>query len=226
MGRKKQRSTLQMAQAARNMAQIHATDKENIPPTVLASSLVEARLETHAQRLRGDEFKRKYNNEHRKQVRSQGAKAALQSKIKDAQIELSAAQNELEETQGQLAKILVRKSVLEKEKDALRKRKDRAPAIKAHAVEKAAEKAKTIHLSENGMFSELSREMVRELVQSGVPVGRIDDAIQAVSTGLGVAVSDSISRRSAARIVLEGGIASKIQIGHEIDNSKGLCISN
>jgi len=224
MAPKKQRSLLQKAHTAFNLAKMCAcgNNKENLPPTVLASSLVEARSEIETQRLRGNEFKRKYNNEHRKQVQSQDAKATLRSSVQNSQMELAATQKELEDTQGQLAKALEPKTMLEKMKDALRKRKDRAPAIKARAVEKAVENAKTIRLSESGMFSESSREMVRELVQSGVPIAHVDDAIQAVSAGLGISVQDSISQRSAARIVLEGGIASKIQVGHEISNTNGL----
>ncbi|KAI0066539.1 hypothetical protein BV25DRAFT_1868215 [Artomyces pyxidatus] len=70
-----------------------------------------------------------------------------------------------------------------------------------------------------GVINENSREMVRELANLGLPMEHASAAIHTVLGGAGMEVEGSISRRSSGRIVHEGGVASMMQIGHEIRHS-------
>jgi hypothetical protein len=65
--------------------------------------------------------------------------------------------------------------------------------------------------------------MVRELAQLSVPVANINSVIRAVNDSTGVATKGSISRRTASRIVLEGGVASKVQLVEEIQAADSEC---
>ena len=128
------------------------------------------------------------------------------------------------ETEHQLSCAVAQNKVLVKEQKVLRLCDSQAPVQKAKAIEKAVAKA-TIsqssgtHLKEKGVVSDPSRAMVRNLVQLGVPVANVEGAINAVSEQLGVSVQDSLSARTVSRIVLEGGVAAKLQLVHEIQQT-------
>jgi hypothetical protein len=73
MSRKKQRSLKQQAQSAQNLTQINAPGKENVIPKeslVPSSSLAAVIRLKEVERERGDDYKRRLNNEHRKERRS------------------------------------------------------------------------------------------------------------------------------------------------------------
>ncbi|KAJ7605696.1 hypothetical protein DFH06DRAFT_1020041 [Mycena polygramma] len=76
-----------------------------------------------------------------------------------------------------------------------------------------------------GIFTEQSREMVRDLVGFKVAAANMEGVIQTVAKGLGVALQDGISARQVPRIVEEGGIASDIQVASEIQAAKAFTIS-
>lgn len=58
--------------------------------------------------------------------------------------------------------------------------------------------------------------MIRDLVENGVPVDRVNDVIHSVCDSFSIIVPDKVSPRSVSRIVLEGGFAAKMQLVHEI----------
>lgn len=105
---------------------------------------------------------------------------------------------------------------LKHQKDALRKTKEWVPARIALAVKKGNQTATTLHLREHGSFSEACRDLVQEMVGCGVSVDCVDDIIHTVCDTFGVDVPDTISARSVGRIVMEGGVASQMQLGYEM----------
>jgi hypothetical protein len=107
----------------------------------------------------------------------------------------------------------------------LQKRCNRVPEIKAKAVKRAKDSAnkenKTYKLLHKGAYSPQARELARMLVLAGCSRGYVSNVIHAVCKSAGVAVKGSMSRRTVSRAILEGGIAAKIQIGHELAQAEG-----
>lgn len=66
--------------------------------------------------------------------------------------------------------------------------------------------------------------MIRELLGIGIPEARVADTIQIVGASVGIVVEGDISATSVARIACEGGVAAEMQIVHEIEKSKGMCL--
>ena len=64
------------------------------------------------------------------------------------------------------------------------------------------------------------REMVWDLVQSGVPVDSVDDVVHAVCPASGITIQNNMSPYSVGQIVFEGGIVAKMQLVHEIINAE------
>ena len=112
-----------------------------------------------------------------------------------------------------------------KENHILKKRCDRAPKIRANAVNRAKKAAnkenRTCKLLHKGAYSPQARELARMLVSAGCSRGYVSNVIHAVCKNAGVAVQGSMSRRTVSRAILEGGIAAKIQIGHELAQAEG-----
>ena len=92
-----------------------------------------------------------------------------------------------------------------------------AAAVEARAESRLPEKVqhsleKPYSLKENGIFSEQTWTMTRELVKVGVPMEQVGSAVKAVAQGFGVNVKGCISARSVGRITLEGGLAAQLQM--------------
>jgi hypothetical protein len=77
-------------------------------------------------------------------------------------------------------------------------------------------------LKEKGVIRDGTRHIVRDLVQLGVPMENVSSALEAVAQGLGMKVKGHVSTRSVGRIVLEGGVAAKLQLVHEIEQAEGV----
>jgi hypothetical protein len=219
------RSRLQKAQSAGNLSHLNSGNKENSPPSVSPASepaavsqhtLEATELELKHHKVRGQEYERRYRLEVRKNRRTQGKNSSLLA-------ETSQAKQSLAETQAHLQRALAVERKLRKEKDALRKRRDRVPEQQSKAVSKAVQKATTHQLQEKGAVSAASRGMVRKLVQLSVPVANISSVVKAVNDSAGVTTNGLISRRTASWIVLEGGVASKVQLVDEIRAADSKC---
>ena len=192
------RSKLQKAHSIGNLDTINANDKENEAPSVSSGSqavsehiLAAKELEIKCQRATGKEYEHRYCLEHWKLKQSQGKGATLHS-------EASLSAQALAELQNRLSTALALEQKLHKEKDTLRKRSERAPVQRTMAVGKAVQKAKTHQLQQKGAITEPSREMVRELVQLGLPVASISGTIHAVNNSQGVTTHRNISRCTAS----------------------------
>ncbi|KAF8592454.1 hypothetical protein K439DRAFT_1610258 [Ramaria rubella] len=95
------------------------------------------------------------------------------------------------------------------------------PAQKAVAVKHALTKsqAKISSVKEKGIIKDTFRDLVRELVADGVGVEHGDPIMKCVSQAVGVELKGDISTQSVSRIVLEGGVASKMQIVDHVQRS-------
>lgn len=83
------------------------------------------------------------------------------------------------------------------------------------------EKLKQVLFKEKGEISEKWRDIIREFVKLGMPAEHIGDALLAAAKGFGVSIGDWVSAWSISRIILEGGIAAKLQLAHEMINNDG-----
>ncbi|KAF8880977.1 hypothetical protein BD779DRAFT_1445829 [Infundibulicybe gibba] len=92
-------------------------------------------------------------------------------------------------------------------------------------MKRAAERPCVQNVKEGGLIKESMRTMSRELVKLGVPVKNVSEAVHSVADGLSIAVTGDISTRSVGRLTLEGGIAAKLQLVHEIENAASLTLS-
>ena len=82
-----------------------------------------------------------------------------------------------------------------------------------------------LRLKKLGVITPAARRLVRELVASGVPVKKVNRVIGGLSRLTGVTIVGSIDTRSVRRIVLEGGIAAKMQVVEEISRGDGTHLS-
>lgn len=225
MPKKGNRSALQRAQLAQNHDIIRTKGKENSVPIALAvteTELAKALHQVELEKQRGNDYKRRNHNEHRKQLRSEIQIKSLKSQGAETFKEAARTReilNLVTKERDVLAERNValeeRNSTLKRQKDTLKKSKDRAAGAKAAAVGKA----KVVRLKEKGIILEASRDTIRELIRLGVPVEHVDGVLRAVAGGLGITIQDSISARSVARIILEGGVAAKMQLAHLIINT-------
>ena len=205
--RGRQRSALQVAASMSNFHKYFPQGKENRsqssspehPSRTLAGLLSNERAKTLHLKNRQHNLQRKLNRS-----------TSSHRKIREEHVKIKQALTAVEE---KLTGALESNTHLRKDKDALRKRLDRSNG--SHEADIL--KSKTHRLKEKGgIISESSREMLRELGQCSVPVGRVNDVIQAVSRGLGVEVKDSVDKHSVARIIREGGVAAEMQAPYEI----------
>jgi len=104
-------------------------------------------------------------------------------------------------------------------------RDSRAPAKQAKAVEDGVKHAiKSMHtfkFKEIGVVPDATRGLVRDLVKKGIPTTHVREAIETVAEHFAVSIEGSISDRTISRIILEGGVAAKLQLTEEIRQSKG-----
>ncbi|KAF8871626.1 hypothetical protein BD779DRAFT_1680239 [Infundibulicybe gibba] len=97
--------------------------------------------------------------------------------------------------------------------------------IATKALSHAGNEWSVSHLKHRGVVKDSCRAMIRNLAVCNVPESHINNVIHFVGRGLGVDVMDSVDARTVGRIIQEGGIASEIQLVHEIESSKGHTIS-
>src|ERR1700683_2000965 len=89
------------------------------------------------------------------------------------------------------------------------------------AVSKAKISAKTYQLKHKGTVVNDARSLSWDLVQLGVPVTKVNNAIHRVSRIVGITALGDISNRTVRPTVLEGGVASEIQIADELRQTSG-----
>jgi hypothetical protein len=115
--------------------------------------------------------------------------------------------------------------------NAARAMAGRVPQQKARAVTKALEKAQAVvpnerHMKKKGIVQDECWEMLRDLQTLNVPVEKLNEVVHVVGRGFGLEIKDNVSTRTIGRVMREGGIASEMQLVHEIDVAKGVLIDN
>jgi hypothetical protein len=221
---------LQLYAAQAQLSRIRSHDKENAPNNPIGGFQEESQIILQKKQERGDLYRSKFHQEQRKVLR---AKANLQK----AHVQGTQTQTELDRitkeltaeklahkcTSGQLAEktemAVALKMKLSKKMDAHRKKVARLTSGRKHAIEQAVMEARTVHLKKGRMVSDNTRETIRELVASGVPVEQVGPTIDIVSRGLGVETKGSFSTRTSGQVVGEGGVASRWQLAHEISST-------
>ena len=142
---------------------------------------------------------------------------------------LKTNENQTEAIKSKLIASDIRLKNAQKEVSKLRKSYCRATQRKNHAVETA--KAKVIqqksvhHLSNKGVFTEDTRNLVRLLFQAGCSANHISEIITAVLKTAGITTVGSISCTSISRIIREGYFAAQIQLGHEMTMAESMTFS-
>jgi hypothetical protein len=242
------RTKAQKAQSAANLTRLRlpsrGSEKENEDGITSSPMPFFTQHQIDALKARGDTFQQKAHNEGRRRVRAQASAAGLREEldrsncvrlsglgveselrisVSELESELDITHGQLDITRGQLVKAQDRLAVLARKNNALRMQKERASARKSTTVSGGVEKspARTLQIKEpGGLISLPYRTMVRDLVSNGkVTEGNIDAVVKRVAGALGVNVVGTISRRSSARMVAEGGIAAKIQVVHELQQT-------
>lgn len=101
----------------------------------------------------------------------------------------------------------------------------RQPGILARAVEKAVEKQDAAETSvaykENGAIRPKVRNLICQLGSLGVSTKVISEVISDVTSVFGLGITDEISECSVGRIILEGLVIAKMQIGFKLSLTKG-----
>lgn len=139
----------------------------------------------------------------------------------------------LEEEIARLSKLNAKsKSKIEemgKELKRLRMRDLRAPEQGARAVQKAVDKAvvqersqsHTIKLKEKGVIPDAVRAMIRDLAQAGAKQDAIMKILKIVAEHINLDIEGSFSPRAVGRIILEGGVAAKMQVASMMAGAEG-----
>lgn len=97
----------------------------------------------------------------------------------------------------------------------------RIPEIKKTAVKKANKENKKVNLLHKGVYSPAARQLARVLTHAGCSRQYVSKVIKIVCETAGIEVKGDMSRRTVGRVILEGGMASEVQLGHEIMATEG-----
>lgn len=138
-------------------------------------------------------------------------------------VELAFAHEQTEEIKTDI-------SALRQTLRALKKRCQRAPVTLVKAIAKAAErerskktqsKTQEIKLCQKGVYTIEACRVMRLLVSSGCAPAKVGSVLEKVARLGGLAVKGECSRRTVQHAILEGGLASHVQLGHELSIAKG-----
>ncbi|KAI0055922.1 hypothetical protein BV25DRAFT_1842639 [Artomyces pyxidatus] len=212
------RSSLQKVHSMQNLARIRA-EKENYDLVQDSASSSDSETESHEIK-RGNNFQRRLHNETRKLKRAQSTRVVLEAASRADKATIQVQQSQLDGLAGVsllVAELKERNAVLQREKNMYRMREARAP----QKFEDALKTALTFHIKQNGVVTDNTRALVRDLVAIGVPSTHVGETIALTGRHLGVSVEGRVSERSISRIVLEGGVAATMQLGDEMTQVKG-----
>jgi chromosome segregation ATPase len=134
------------------------------------------------------------------------------SELAAANKKLNVVGEKMKEYKGQAAKF--------------KKRCDRAAAVQANALKRATDRLKkessVHHLLHKGVYTEKTRALIKLLVQAGCSREYVGEVIHEVFRTAGISVHGNISRSTVSRVILEGYVAAKIQLGFEMDNADSM----
>jgi len=81
------------------------------------------------------------------------------------------------------------------------------------------------HLTNKGVFTEETCNLVCLLFQAGFSASCINEFITAVLKTAGITMVGSISHTSIAQVIREGYFAAQIQLGHEMKMAESMTFS-
>jgi chromosome segregation ATPase len=192
----------------------------------------EAMQELERLGARAERYKKNFQNERKKVGRVVRKLQAVHQKLRD----MTAAQDttedlcqkaqlQLDKSESEVARLQHDKEALMKRNGSLRVRVSRSSRQKekaiTRAVEKEQKKKSAFHVQEKGVVTEASRAMMRDLVALGVKATTVNAAVGCVAGHLGTTVEGKFTSRSTRRAVIEGGIASNLQIAEEMKSGGG-----
>lgn len=129
---------------------------------------------------------------------------------------------------NELSRLATRNKRLTVKNIALKKRNQRCRvAIKRSLLREQRQKFKSrLHMKLKGVYTQKSRALMRTLAISGCSQKNVGSVIQSVGDLMGVDIASTVSRRTVRRTLIEGGVASSIQVGHAIaqSNCEYLCL--
>ncbi|KAJ3523041.1 hypothetical protein NMY22_g11627 [Coprinellus aureogranulatus] len=131
--------------------------------------------------------------------------------------------------QDKLDSTLATSSLDKKSIQALKKRVKRFGGVLQRAISRTRRKALCSRgkIKVRGIYSPEMRHLARVFSLAGCAPDKIGDLIQATASAFGIRIPDKhkMSRRTAARCVLEALPASEIQLGYEVGMNAGLTLS-
>ncbi|GLB38248.1 hypothetical protein LshimejAT787_0501130 [Lyophyllum shimeji] len=194
-------------------------------------------------KCRSDANATRFWNERRKNQRLSGTVGPLKERATAAETTLVEVRRELQlrveatekmregfeakisELTRHTTKLATTLDLVRKANRALKEKSRRAPERLKKAIDKARSRPKSFQLTHRGMYTPAARALMRAIVQSGCPRNKVGVVIQRVGQFLGIKIKHAVDRRTVGRAILEGGVASKLQLGYEMAVAKSLTLS-
>jgi chromosome segregation ATPase len=230
---KKKRSAAQKASASKgitNAAKARlgeddaTSDKENWDDEVIG--------EKERLKQRAEKYEKNFRNERKKVGRITQSLQAVKQKLCNLTTTRDTTKDLLHKTQGQLEATQATVSQLENHSEMLKKKNDslrvrvfrtskRTEKSVQRAVEKERQKRNTFSVQEKGVITDTSRAIMRDLVALGVKAKTVNATVDCIAGHLGTTIDGKFTSRSTRRAVIEGGVASNMQIGEEMKHGDG-----
>ncbi|KAJ6451181.1 hypothetical protein C8R45DRAFT_1113723 [Mycena sanguinolenta] len=102
--------------------------------------------------------------------------------------------------------------------------RDSARAKAQQALEVSKVKTRW-NVRKGGTYTADARAMARALVRAGCSQEKVGEMIQYVGRMAGRSVHQRMSRRTVQRALIEGGVAARIQLAHEMSQADGVALS-
>ncbi|KAG8729107.1 hypothetical protein FRC11_009489 [Ceratobasidium sp. 423] len=164
---------------------------------------------------------------------SAGEIFGLQEQIQQLKQQVSQSSQELVETsmnlKNQLSKSLkleARNKALHRSQDALRKRFERIHTKMTQSqTRNVSTTTSSIEFNLKGRAGVIRpevRDMLKNLASEGVSTKSISSIIDIIAQGLGIKVLGSVSTCSIARVMFEGLVEARMQLGYELDQAKSM----
>ncbi|KAJ6489320.1 hypothetical protein C8R47DRAFT_1215669 [Mycena vitilis] len=97
---------------------------------------------------------------------------------------------------------------------------------KARQAAQSAKSKKIWKLRKGGSYTADARAMARTLVKAGCSQEKVGSVIRYVAKKAGLEVKEEMSRRTVQRSLIEGGVAARIQLAHEMAQADGVTLSS
>ncbi|KAJ7080892.1 hypothetical protein B0H15DRAFT_953240 [Mycena belliarum] len=217
------------------------TQKENIPPVPIVAKSAPKPVVDHRHEL--DKAKRKIRHLTKKnqtisdensglkitsktrELAFQKARLSYTAGLLRAKAAASLAADGLSKADQKLLAVNNTNTELKGTVRALQKRMDRSVGVLSRAVDRAWKKPLVRRITQRGIFTVEARKIARTMAAAGCSRGSIGPLLRRVAEIFGIKVDREMSRRTAGRVILEGGVATKMQVQFELARNPGITIS-